>query len=249
MKKLLSAIQSELEDLPGIGTVNKPRRGCYSPYMWRTPALGSSGMFHGLGLHHYTSLKHGAGSERIEQIIHHVVSYSSAGFSGGSLQTTLGNTLGFNRGEKNMLLPNHHGLIGGLRAAYRPAVVARLLKHIATENDLDTKESEDKLLICVDGKWHGFERDRWIVNGTRHPFREAFYPPASRIPLAGLLDNTPYQEEVVAPEALRWLKQENLLTPELELALQIAHIQRGRWTVGTLRDYGKGQRQDGQPTD
>jgi hypothetical protein len=239
MKKLLSAIRLDLGCLPAVGPVNKPRRGAYAAYGWRVPALGSSGVFEGIGLHHYTSLKDSIADGRIEQIVYHVVNYAAAGFSGGSLQTTLGNTLGFTRSEKNMLLPNHHGLVGNLRAAYRPALVARLLRHIATLNDLDTTESEEKLLICVDGKWHGFDRERWVASGTKHPFRESFYPPASRVMLADLIDHTPYQEEIVAPDAMRWLKQESLLTPELELALKIAHLQRPRWTVNMLRDYKK----------
>lgn len=248
MKKLLSAIQLELDHLPEVGSVSRPRRGAYGPYWWRAPALGSSGMFAGVGLHHYTSLKQRVDGEQIEQIVCHTISYASAGFSGGSMQTTLGNTLGLNRGEKNMLLPNHHGLVGSLRVAYRPALVARLLRHIAESIELDVLEAEDRLLVCVENKWHGFDRDRWIVSGTKHPFREAFYPPASRIKLADLLDHTPYQEEITAAAQMRWMKQEQLLKPELELAMQVAHLQRPRWLANALRNYGKGHRQDGQPT-
>lgn len=240
MKKLLSAIRLELDCLPAVGSINKPRRGAYGAYGWRTPALGSSGVFNGIGLHHYTSLKQHTDGERIEQIVYHVAGYAAAGFSRGSLQTTLGNTLRFKRSEKNLLLPNHHGLVSSLQVAYRPALIARLLKHVAESNDLDHSEAEDKLLIRADGKWSGFDRGRWIARGIRHPFRETFYPPASRIMLADLIDHTPYQEEIAAPEAMRWLKQENLLTPEFELALRIAHLQRPRWAVLALRNYQKG---------
>ena len=238
MKKLLQAIQSELDSQPPVGQLIKPARGSFRPYSWKVPPVGASGFFHNIALHKYTVPKQHLSPDLVPMIVDNAAKYTRLGFSHGSLQTALGNDLKLSRAEKVMLLPNHYELINTVRSAYRPALVARLLDYIALTNDLVVKSGEGQMLVQTPDGWSGFYRDRWVIAGVPST-REPFFPPVANVKLAGLIDHTPHSTEMLAQDAMRWLVQENKLTPAFELALRIAFTYRPATLRRMLNDYQK----------
>ena len=240
MKKLLAALQSQFDSLPVIGEVRSPPRGRYRPYAWKLPPLGASGTFEGIALHHYLMPKMFLTGKHIAGMVQHIARHAPLGFSAGSLQTTLGNEWKLTRMDKLQLIPNSYTLINTLRSAYRPAVAARLMRYAAETNGLEfTQAGEGSMLVnTAEVGWCGFHKDNWLHGGFKM-HREPFFPPAANIKLSGLLENTPYAVEEEYQQAMRWLVQEELLTPDFELALKIAFQFRQRDVRLLLKNYTK----------
>lgn len=240
MKNLITALRHRFDSLPVIGDVRPPPRGRYRPYAWKLPPLGASGVFEGIALHHYILPKMRLTPQQLADMVRHAAKYSSIGFSAGSLQTTLGNEWKLSRPEKRLMLPNGYELINTLRSAYRPALIARLLRYGAEAQGLEIKETGEASILVNTGcaGWCGFHRDNWIYSGFKS-HREPFFPPVANIKLSSLLDNTPYVTEEDHQLAMRWLIQEDFLTPELELALKIAFQFKQRDVRLLLKNYSK----------
>ncbi len=236
MKKLLSAIQFELDNLPVVGEVLKPAKGRFHPYAWKTPKLGSSGTLHGVGLHHYTTTALYLGEQQVVDLTRTAIQSVSLGFSAGSLQGAVQRVLGLGPSDAEMLLPGDDKLISALGPVYRPAAIARLLMYAADTAMLDVQHGPDTLLVNISGSLYGFQHGWWVAAGQRK-FRESVYPPVGRVHLANCLDNTCYQTERSAAKTLRWLKQENLLHPDFELALQIANLHKPNSVRSMLKHY------------
>lgn len=236
MLKLLSAIQFELDHLPVIGEIVKPARGRFHPYCWKTPKLGSSGVLHGVGLHHYTTTTLYLGEQQVEELVAHAIQSVSLGFSPHSLQGTVQRLLGLGPSDAEMLLPGNESLIEALGPVYRPAAISRLLQYIADTDILDAQHGQDTCLVTTRRGLFGFRKGWWIVAGQRK-FREPIYPPVARVHLADCLDNTCYRSERIVTNALRWIVQENLLHSDLELALQIANLHKPNSVRSMLKHY------------
>lgn len=236
MRKLLSAIQFELDNLSVVGEVLKPAKGRFHPYTWKTPKLGSSGVLHGVGLHHYTTTALYLGEQQVVDLTRTAIQSVSLGFSAGSLQGAVQRLLGLGPRDAEMLLPGDDKLISALGPVYRPAAIARLLRYAADTAMLDVQHGPDTLLVNTSGVLYGFQHGWWVAAGQRK-FRESVYPPVGRVHLADCLDNTCYHTERSAAKTLRWLKQENLLHPDFELALQIAYMHKPGTVRSMLKHY------------
>lgn len=236
MKKLLSAIQFELDHLPAVGEIMKPARGRFHPYTWKTPKLGSSGVLRGVGLHHYTTTTLYLGEQQIVELTRTAIQAVSLGFSASSLQGAVQRLLGLGPRDAEMLLPGSEELIEALGPVYRPAGIARLLQYVADTAMLDMQHGPDTLLVNTCGGLYGFQRGWWVVAGQRK-FRESVYPPVGRVHLADCMDNTRYRVERSEAVTLRWLQQENLIHPDFELALQIAYLHKPKTVRRMLKHY------------
>lgn len=234
--QLLNLLQSELQQLPLPAPVI-----CHQPFRWKVPMPGASAEFLGVGLHRYTGDPANLPEDLIPRLIQKTLYLQSLGFSAESLPRNLLPELKVHDTAALILLPDQPAVIERLKysGTFVPALLARAIAHVADANFLPVERNGSEVTIETSTGLCGLYRQHWWVNGAKLT-RCSVYPPIANVPITELISQIPYATERRFLALLTYWKKVGALTPDLNLALQIARYVWPADLYKLLNRYKKG---------